>query len=176
MNRKWMIATMIAAFGTMLGCNQPPKPKYKKAVVLGQAYSIPNDYDTNSYVNNWEGHSVSVRFFHKIPGLKKRVRVWIDDSDYGYKNVTKIPWLGVSGDNEEQWLEQLAVHEISGETVFCERRDSGSQLAYTCGFRVQDKAVSWSVNFDEEFMDHAPVIKAEVQKILKTYREAANAK
>jgi hypothetical protein len=84
--------------------------------------------------------------------------------------------FGIIEGDEQRIREQLREFVAGDVTVFCQKRGYGSGLHYTCGFRVLDQNVSWSVNFDEQFIDQAPLIKAEILKKLKSYRDAANAK
>ena len=72
-------------------------------------------------------------------------------------------------------LNKLEKFEIDGETVFCRKDDGDLDLQYGCGFRIKDDAVSWSVSFKKDSIDHAAQIKASVTEILRNYREAANA-
>jgi hypothetical protein len=174
MKVKLMFGVIAAALG-LSGCQKPPQDKL--VVVRGQAYLIPwQDQATIDKESSIPKYIFIYPVSHNFPF---KVRILYQKDDYDLLAGEGIPDLfgvDVTDTSRKDILAQLKTFNIDQEKVFCEKNTLGKELHYTCGLRVQDGDMSWSVNFDEKLINSAPSIKVEALKILKSYREAADAK
>ena len=77
-------------------------------------------------------------------------------------NVPTIDWINdVPGENVE------VIHTKSGPVV-C--RITNSDLHYTCGLRVIDKGLVWSVKFDRDLVKSADALRSRAEATLQGYR------
>lgn len=119
-------------------------------------------------------HNPHVRNMLTLPdGIK--FSLLYDERNLELLSSAGVPFVaGMTADNEETFFEQVSRIDVKGEAVYCEKRAMG--LHFTCGIRVQDGDLSWTANFDEADVQHAPLIRVKAEQVLKDYREAANAK
>jgi hypothetical protein len=170
MRAKLMLGMIAAALG-LSGCEKPPKDKL--VTIEGQEYLIPwqhtpvvNDprdlpYARSHIENAVETFTIMILYRESSYEL---------NSKYGYPSL-----FGVVGETREEMEFQLLKMKSNDDDVFCEKKSLNSGLAFQCGLRVQDDKVSWSVNFDTAAVPFAAEIRKKAEKIIKGYREAANA-
>jgi hypothetical protein len=164
------VGVIFMVFG-LFGCSKEPEGQL--VTVKGQAYFIPRQDQPRLDRERLAPHYVYV--YPKLKSTQLKIRIWYQSEEYDMLSRLNIPDIfGVVGDDEKKVQEQLREFVVGNVTVLCHKRGYGLGLHYTCGFRVMDKNVSWSVNFDEEFIDQAPLIKAEAAQKLKSYRDSAN--
>ena len=161
----------------LFGCSKPPEDKL--AIIKGQAYLIPWQDKPKVTPISWRENEPHVRIHNKkLPGGQS-ISLLFDPRNYSIEAAANIPNLfGFSGRNEVELREEFIEIPSSDFSIFCERRSDGLPMPAprSCGFRVQDGDVSWSVDFSSNDIDYAPMMKEEAARILKSYREAANAK
>lgn len=165
------ILGIIAPILGLSACEKTPEDQL--AVIRGQAYLIPwQDRPEISSV----GPEIYVRLKRKMVDDRELMLIYDPRSLLINTNIGAPSLLGVGGDNEEDIIKDLKRFKIADGIVFCDKGLFGQNFHFTCGFRVQDGPVSWSVNFDENQIESASLIRTEAKRALRSYREAANAK
>ena len=168
--RRFTAIGILALFSNLFGCEKPPQDEL--VTIGGQEYLIPWQHEPVVSI----GQNIHVRSTLKLSNDTK-IRMLYDERDIVLLKSANLPFLlGVGADSEAQLLTQVSKIEVSGEQVYCDKRSMGIGLHFTCGIRMQDGSVSWTVNFDEKDIQQAPLFRAEAERILKGYRETANAK
>lgn len=164
------MAGILTTLLSLSGCGKAPKDE--QVVVRGQSYILSSQ---NKSVVSSVGDQIYVRFEHKFQDSE--IMIIYDPRNYDLNVDIGAPnLLGVVGESKVEILNQLKKLNIGSEIVFCNRRLFGKNHHFTCGMRIENNGVSWSVNFDENLIELAPLIRIEANKVLKSYGEAANAK
>jgi hypothetical protein len=170
MKRQILLGLGFMLFG-LFGC--APEPKNELVVLKGQRYLIPWQHEPE-VSSGYDGIYVRIDKA-KIAGSYD-IQLLIDPMKYSIESKLGLPSLfGITGENKEELLSKLVKEDVKGIAVFCDKNNHGVGLHYGCGIRIQDKLVSWSVNFDEKDMQSVSQIKTDAIQLLKSYREAANA-
>lgn len=174
MKAKLMLGMIATTLG-LSGCEKPPEDRL--VMVRGQAYLIPwQDLPTIDPPNHPKDE-ILVRISRKKIPTGEEVDFLFNPDPHNIEISNGFPTLfGLGGDTKAEYMKKLNQFEIDGMNVFCKKPYGEFSIYQKCGFRLLDEKASWSINFSSKNIDNFSEIKSEAQKILKSYREAANAK
>ncbi|APG62066.1 hypothetical protein LPB140_03710 [Sphingorhabdus lutea] len=159
----------------LFGCNKEPQDQL--AVVKGQAYLIPWE-DRPVVINEMHDKigNTYVRISGKVIAGGIHIDLIVDPRWYEFQVANNYPSLfGYAGDDIKIKNKFVKIDTIIGP-IICTKPYSEYTKYVGCGFRLLDEGVSWSINFTSKDIAHVGRIKSEAEKILKSYRNAANAK
>ncbi|MFC4292419.1 hypothetical protein ACFOWX_08320 [Sphingorhabdus arenilitoris] len=164
------LGAILMLFG-LFGCNEELQDKL--AIVKGQSYLIP--WQDRPVINN-RTRGTYVRISQKEITGGTKIQLKVDPRWYEFQVNNNYPSLfGYGGKNISVNGDFVKIDTIIGR-VLCEKPYNEYTKYVSCGFRLLDEEVSWSVNFSSKDIDQVEHIKSEAEKILKSYREAANVK
>lgn len=142
-----------------------------------QIYSVPYEHDPNFYEKSEKIRYANI--FPKLSFTNYRVHINFSTQNYSIYDENKIPRIfGVIGQTKIEVENNLILLEVDGERVYCDRKYFGHKIDFNfeCGIYIEDGRVGWSVEFREEHVPRAREIRMEVKNLLRSYREAADAK
>jgi hypothetical protein len=165
-----LIMGIFAILASLAGCQK--KPHDTLVEIKNQHYTIP-----------WQHHPVVNREgnFHVRSQVTlsngKEIRLLYDERNMSLLIQKDVPFLfGVNAENENELNEQITKILVDMETVYCTKETMESGLHFTCGIRIEDKNVNWTVNFDETDISLAPFFRKQAKSILDSYKGTDHAK